>query len=44
MLIREELKKYIENEIFEIYNKNEKGHGIEHLIKYLGGNKKCRLI
>lgn len=34
MHIREELKKYIENEVFEIYNKNEKGHGIEH-IKYV---------
>lgn len=34
MYIREELKKYIENEIFEIYSRNEKGHGIEH-IKYV---------
>jgi len=34
MDIREELKKYIENEIFEIYKLNEVGHGIDH-IKYV---------
>ena len=26
-----ELKRYIENEIFPLYNKNEEGHGIEHI-------------
>lgn len=26
-----ELKKYIENEIFPLYNRNEEGHGIEHI-------------
>lgn len=34
MNINKELKKYIENNIFPIYEKNEKGHGIEH-IKYV---------
>lgn len=34
MLINDELKEYIENNIFPEYNKNEKGHGIEH-IKYV---------
>lgn len=33
-MIREELKKYIENNIFEEYKKNEPGHGINH-IKYV---------
>lgn len=30
-MIRKELKEYIENEIFKEYEKNEKGHGIEHI-------------
>lgn len=34
MNINKELKKYIEKNIFPIYDKNEKGHGIEH-IKYV---------
>lgn len=34
MNINKELKKYIEDNIFPIYDKNEKGHGIEH-IKYV---------
>lgn len=34
MNINKELKEYIENSIFPIYEKNEKGHGIEH-IKYV---------
>ena len=29
--IRKELKDYIENTIFKEYEKNEKGHGIEHI-------------
>lgn len=33
-MIRNELKNYIENNIFKQYDKNEKGHGIEH-IKYV---------
>ena len=33
-MVNEELKKYIEDNIFPEYNKNEKGHGIEH-IKYV---------
>ena len=33
-MVNEELKKYIEDNIFLEYNKNEKGHGIEH-IKYV---------
>ena len=33
-MIRNELKNYIENTIFKEYEKNEKGHGIEH-IKYV---------
>ena len=31
MLLNNELKEYIENNIFPEYNKNEKGHGIEHI-------------
>ena len=34
MKINEELKKYIEENIFPEYKKNEKGHGIDH-IKYV---------
>ena len=34
MNIRNELKEYIESDIFEEYNLNEKGHGIDH-IKYV---------
>lgn len=34
MNINKELKKYIEKNIFPIYDKNEKGHGREH-IKYV---------
>ena len=34
MKINEELKKYIENNIFPEYDKNEKGHNIDH-IKYV---------
>ena len=34
MKINEELKKYIEESIFPEYDKNESGHGIEH-IKYV---------
>lgn len=34
MKINNELKKYIEENIFPEYNKNEKGHGIDH-IKYV---------
>lgn len=34
MKINEELKKYIEENIFPKYNNNDKGHGIEH-IKYV---------
>ena len=26
-----ELVKYVENEIFPLYNRNEEGHGIEHI-------------
>ena len=33
-MIRKELKEYIENTIFKEYEKNEKGHGINH-IKYV---------
>ena len=33
-MIRKELKEYIENIIFKEYEKNEKGHGINH-IKYV---------
>lgn len=33
-MIRKKLKEYIENKIFKEYEKNEKGHGIEH-IKYV---------
>jgi uncharacterized protein len=33
-MIRNELKEYIEKNIFKQYEKNEKGHGIEH-IKYV---------
>lgn len=33
-MIRKELKEYIENTIFKEYEKNEKGHGIDH-IKYV---------
>lgn len=33
-MIREDLKKYIENVIFKEYEKNDIGHGIEH-IKYV---------
>lgn len=33
-MIRKELKEYIENNILKEYEKNEKGHGIEH-IKYV---------
>lgn len=33
-MINEELKKYIEENIFPVYDLNEKGHGIEH-IKYV---------
>lgn len=29
--IRKEIVEYIENEIFSIYERNEKGHGIEHI-------------
>lgn len=29
--INSELIKYIENEIFPLYNRNEEGHGIEHI-------------
>ncbi len=32
MKINEELKQYIEKNIFPIYDKNEKGHGIEHIL------------
>ena len=34
IMIRKELKDYIENIIFKEYDKNEKGHGIDH-IKYV---------
>ncbi len=34
MQISNELKKYIEDNIFPEYDKNEKAHGIEH-IKYV---------
>ena len=34
IMINQELKDYIENNIFPEYNKNEIGHGIEH-IKYV---------
>lgn len=34
MKINKDLKEYIEKNIFPIYDKNEKGHGIEH-IKYV---------
>lgn len=34
MIINKELQDYIENSIFPEYEKNEKGHGIEH-IKYV---------
>ena len=34
MEINEELKKYIEGNVFPEYDKNEKGHGIDH-IKYV---------
>ena len=33
-MIRKELKNYIEEEIFKEYEKNEEGHGINH-IKYV---------
>ena len=33
-MIRKEIKDYIENNIFKEYEKNEQGHGIEH-IKYV---------
>lgn len=33
-MIKEELKNYIENYIFEEYNKNEQAHGVDH-IKYV---------
>ncbi|MEI3401077.1 MAG: hypothetical protein V8R51_01380 [Clostridia bacterium] len=26
-----ELVEYVENEIFPLYNRNEEGHGIEHI-------------
>lgn len=29
--IRKEIVEYIENEIFSLYERNEKGHGIEHI-------------
>ena len=29
--INKELQKYIENEIFPLYNRNEEGHGINHI-------------
>ena len=29
--MKEELVKYIENEIFPLYNRNEEGHGINHI-------------
>jgi len=31
MLINEELKKYIEENIFPVYDKNESAHGIDHI-------------
>ena len=31
MNINEDLRKYIENEIFPLYNRNEEGHGINHI-------------
>ncbi len=31
MNVNEELKKYIESEVFPEYDKNEKGHGIDHI-------------
>ena len=34
MKINSELKEYIEEKIFPVYDKNEVGHGIEH-IKYV---------
>lgn len=34
MKVSEELQQYVEKNIFPIYNKNEKGHNIEH-IKYV---------
>ena len=33
MQVNSELKKYIEENVFPIYDKNEQAHGIEH-IKY----------
>ena len=29
--VNTELKEYVESEIFPLYNRNEKGHGIEHI-------------
>lgn len=33
--INPQLRKYMEEKIFPIYNKNEKGHGIEHIQKVI---------
>lgn len=30
-IINQELIKYIENDIFPLYDRNEQGHGIEHI-------------
>ena len=34
MQVKKQLQEYVENNIFPIYNKNDSGHGIEH-IKYV---------
>ena len=35
-MINKELRKYIEDSVFSIYEKNDKAHGIDH-IKYVIG-------
>ena len=40
MMINKELKEYIEKNIFPEYNKNDKGHGIDHIAYVIGRSLK----
>ena len=40
MIINKELKEYIEKNIFPEYNKNDKGHGIDHIAYVIGRSLK----